>query len=75
MTDWRDDAACRGVDPELFFDPKREEQAFQVCDGCQVRTRCLEYAESLGNYAGYPLQGVWGGRRFAGKGSRKGAKR
>ena len=55
---WRDAAACRGVDPEVFF-PERGEsvaKAKKVCAGCPVRDECLEYAEET-------LQkfGVWGG--------------
>lgn len=75
MSDWRDDAACRGVDPELFFDRKREKLAFQVCDGCEVRDQCLDFAQKHDKIDGYPLQGVWGGQRFGVKGPRKGAKR
>ena len=51
--EWRDRAACRGVDPELFFpiaepDPVYEEQvaaAKWVCARCPVREPCL--AEAL----------------------------
>jgi WhiB family redox-sensing transcriptional regulator len=46
--DWRLDAACREVDPELFFpDPGQAPQAAQakaVCAGCGVRGSCLEAA-------------------------------
>jgi Transcription factor WhiB len=50
---WRARAACRGVDPELFFPaaergPVRAVQvaaAKAVCAGCPVRTECL--AEAL----------------------------
>jgi WhiB family redox-sensing transcriptional regulator len=46
--DWRLDAACRQVDPELFFpDPGQVPQAAQakaVCAGCGVRGSCLEAA-------------------------------
>jgi WhiB family redox-sensing transcriptional regulator len=44
--DWRLEAACREVDPELFFpDPGQAPQAAQakaVCAGCGVRGSCLE---------------------------------
>jgi WhiB family redox-sensing transcriptional regulator len=46
--DWRLDAACADVDPELFFpDPGQVPQAAaakQVCAGCAVRGPCLEAA-------------------------------
>lgn len=49
--DWRQRAACRDLDPELFF-PVSEigpgahqaDRAKSVCAGCPVRTACLEYA-------------------------------
>jgi WhiB family redox-sensing transcriptional regulator len=46
--DWRLDAACRDVDPELFFPDTGQvpqaAQAKQVCAGCAVRGPCLEAA-------------------------------
>jgi WhiB family transcriptional regulator, redox-sensing transcriptional regulator len=46
--DWRLDAACANVDPELFFpEPGQVPQAAaakQVCAGCAVRGPCLEAA-------------------------------
>ena len=53
---WRSQAACRGLDPELFF-PKRGERvgaAKAVCARCPVCAECLELGleEHLG---------VWGG--------------
>jgi Transcription factor WhiB len=46
--DWRLDAACAQVDPELFFpDPGQVPQAAQakaVCAGCAVRGSCLQAA-------------------------------
>jgi len=46
--DWRLDAACAEVDPELFFpEPGQVPQAAaakQVCAGCAVRSPCLEAA-------------------------------
>jgi WhiB family redox-sensing transcriptional regulator len=64
--DWRQDAACRGMDPEYFFSSeeiadKRERQereagAKAVCARCQVRQECLGYAIEAGE-----RYGVWGG--------------
>ena len=57
---WRDDAACRGLDPELFF-PERYhtegvELAKAVCETCPVTSECLRYAveirEDLGIFGG-----------------------
>ena len=49
--DWRDLAACRAHDPELFFPvgtlgPMADqiEEAKQVCAGCPVRGACLRWA-------------------------------
>jgi WhiB family transcriptional regulator, redox-sensing transcriptional regulator len=46
--DWRLDAACAEIDPELFFpEPGQVPQAAaakQVCAGCAVRGPCLEQA-------------------------------
>ena len=63
MTEWRDRAACRYEDPELFFPigtsgPALEtaEAAKQVCRACTVREQCLRLALSSGQDAG-----IWGG--------------
>lgn len=54
---WRTDAACKGIDPDLFF-PERGEPTAQikaVCEGCPVRAECLAFAlEDEG-------PGIWGG--------------
>jgi WhiB family redox-sensing transcriptional regulator len=46
--DWRQDAACRDADPELFFpEPGQLPQtakAKEVCAGCTVRGPCLDNA-------------------------------
>lgn len=61
--DWRDRAACRGVDPELFFpigrdDVERPEidAAKQICEGCPVHDECLAYALRTRQ-----PEGIWGG--------------
>lgn len=50
--DWRDAAACRGVDPELFFPTatsgpalaEQEAAATAMCRRCPVLARCREWA-------------------------------
>lgn len=63
MSDWRNAARCREVDPELFFpvgnnDPARmqAEQAKQVCRRCPVIEQCAQWA--IENRMEH---GVWGG--------------
>jgi Transcription factor WhiB len=62
-SEWMDYAACRSVDPELFFPDKggTNRGALMVCDGCPVTVECLEYAISLRVELGQ-LHGVWGGK-------------
>ncbi|MET8146013.1 WhiB family transcriptional regulator [Sphaerisporangium sp. NPDC005288] len=61
--DWRHRAACRDVDPELFFPIGNTgpalmqiEEAKQVCRSCPVSDPCLKWAIESGQDAG-----VWGG--------------
>ena len=55
---WRDQAACRGLDPEIFYPVSDEDSdaAKAVCAQCPVREACLEYA-----LANRERDGVWGG--------------
>jgi WhiB family transcriptional regulator, redox-sensing transcriptional regulator len=60
--DWRNYAACRDVDPDLFFplgtvgaSLPQIEQAKQVCGTCPVAKACLRWALDSGD------AGVWGG--------------
>ena len=57
-TTWRDRAACRGLDPEIFYPVSDEdaEEAKSICAICPVREACLEYA-----LANRERDGVWGG--------------
>ncbi|MGH9114590.1 MAG: WhiB family transcriptional regulator [Acidimicrobiales bacterium] len=43
---WRQKAACRGVDPDIFYPVSDEdaEDAKAICAGCPVRQACLEWA-------------------------------
>ncbi|GAA4240527.1 WhiB family transcriptional regulator [Actinomadura meridiana] len=61
--DWRHRAACRDVDPELFFPIGNTgpailqiEEAKQVCRRCDVSGACLRWALESGQESG-----VWGG--------------
>lgn len=55
---WRQRAACRGVDPDIFYPASDEEAeaAKAICAQCTVREACLEYA-----LANRERDGVWGG--------------
>ncbi len=60
---WREHAACRDTDPDLFFPvgttgPALEQiaSATAVCDECPAKQPCLEYALSTNQDSG-----VWGG--------------
>lgn len=61
MTDWREQAACRGVDLSVFFPEGMRNTtapaiaaAKQICERCPVRAVCL--ADHLNE-----THGVWGG--------------
>lgn len=63
--DWQRDAACRGMDVEVFYHPpaerrstkqRRIEQAKTICAGCPVLEQCRRQA--LTTREPY---GVWGG--------------
>jgi WhiB family redox-sensing transcriptional regulator len=55
---WRQHAACRGLDPDIFYPPSDEEaaEAKAVCAQCAVRQPCLEHA-----LTSRERDGVWGG--------------
>lgn len=55
---WRQRAACRGVDPDIFYPASDEdaEEAKAICAACSVREACLEYA-----LVNRERDGVWGG--------------
>ncbi len=55
---WRHHAACKGIDPDVFYPHEDEEAeaAKEVCGVCPVRQACLEHA--LG---ARERDGVWGG--------------
>ncbi|MEY2642139.1 MAG: hypothetical protein RLZZ368_786 [Actinomycetota bacterium] len=60
---WRSEAICRDTDPELFFPVGTTGQALlqidrakQVCNECNVRVSCLEFALETNQDSG-----IWGG--------------
>lgn len=58
--DWIERAACRGLDPDLWFpgqgDNTSYRKATKVCADCPVRVECLDYAVT-NRIRG----GIWGG--------------
>ena len=62
---WQEDAACRGLSTNLFFQPDHERRSLKrgreaaakaVCATCPVVESCLEWALEVGE-----RYGVWGG--------------
>jgi WhiB family redox-sensing transcriptional regulator len=60
---WRQLAACRSSDPELFFPISasgpalaQAKKAKAVCARCQARPECLAFALGTGQ-----THGIWGG--------------
>lgn len=58
LLSWQADALCAQTDPEAFFPEKggSTREAKRICDGCEVRSECLDYA--LANDERF---GIWGG--------------
>ncbi len=56
--DWQEEAACRGMEPEVFFPVSDDEAgpAKAICSACTARAECLAF--SFENRERY---GVWGG--------------
>jgi WhiB family redox-sensing transcriptional regulator len=60
---WRDDAACRDADPDLFFPIgttgpalRHIDEAKRICRVCPAQIQCLDWALDHG-----VTDGVWGG--------------
>lgn len=58
--EWKTSAACRSMDPDIFFGPEKgggwdQEPALAICATCPVEHECLEYALQRND------PGVWGG--------------
>jgi hypothetical protein len=56
VDDWTDQAACQGVDIDLFFDEDRTIEARRLCLSCPVRSSCLSAAQDREEPCG-----IWGG--------------
>lgn len=43
---WQENALCAQTDPEAFYPEKggSTREAKRICQGCEVRAECLEYA-------------------------------
>ena len=59
---WRDDALCAQIgDLELFYPPpgNTSHKPFRICEGCDSRQACLDYAlTAITDATDY---GIWGG--------------
>lgn len=62
--EWRQDAACRDLDPDLFFPigvtgpaVAQIAEAKSVCSSCPVADECLEFAITTNQEFG-----IWGGK-------------
>jgi WhiB family transcriptional regulator, redox-sensing transcriptional regulator len=55
---WQERALCAQTDPEAFFPEKggSTREAKRICQGCEVRDACLDYA-----LAHDERFGIWGG--------------
>ena len=61
MHEWRASAACRGMDPELFFSagPIDRGHALAACRACPVARDCLR--DALAFELGQKFYGIRGG--------------
>jgi WhiB family transcriptional regulator, redox-sensing transcriptional regulator len=73
---WYSEAACRGMDTDLFFPRRGEpaEPAKAVCRSCPVREPCAELAADL-HLGGEPVHGIWGATSARDRKRAKSAKR
>lgn len=69
-TTWMQDAACKGVDNVDWFDTDCGLMAAaQICYGCPVASRCLDYAMQIDVEDGI-WAGLWGDQLKAMKAAR-----
>lgn len=53
---WREQAACKGTDADVFFTYRTKPEALKLCVTCPVNNCCLDYALK------YEAEcGIWGG--------------
>ena len=57
---WQIDAACLGVDPDVFFPAKSVAAAKRICADCPVVGECLTFVMELEDSDG-ERTGVWAG--------------
>jgi WhiB family transcriptional regulator, redox-sensing transcriptional regulator len=57
--DWREKAACKGLETDFFFPigigvvaAEQADKAKKVCDGCEVKKPCLIFAKTTNQEAG-----------------------
>lgn len=57
-TEWMEQAACRGIDPAVFFVDRGGSSvaAKDACNNCPVTGQCLAHAIANGEH-----HGIWGG--------------
>lgn len=60
MSNWIDDANCRGIDPDIFFPESKGDAtaAKRVCRSCRVVAECFSQAVKGKE------RGIWGGVYF-----------
>ena len=63
MTTWRDEAACRHLDPEQFFPESGypPQKIVDICNACPVQKECFQYAVDMPGPADM-VTGIWGGK-------------
>ena len=67
QADWRDSAACKGMDPDIFFahtGRNGNDHARTICGRCPVRAECLR---DLGKYEGGFVGGMTSTQRKRGR--------
>jgi len=73
---WRERAACKGMDTSLFFpsrgDNRAVKKAKQVCATCPVFDDCREYSLALSRE--FETMGIWAGMSQKGRDTHFGAK-
>lgn len=57
-TEWKEEAACREMEPAIFFPVgvKDNSFAYETCATCPVHSECLDYALSVSS-----MVGIWAG--------------